>query len=53
MYYIDFFWIKLLPTMYLKMKQKLKHNFQELLLGDATKAKTVLGWKPKVNFEVR
>ncbi|XP_060840061.1 GDP-mannose 4,6 dehydratase [Rhopalosiphum padi] len=23
----------------------------ELLLGDATKAKTVLGWAPKVNFE--
>lgn len=27
-------------------------RFQELLLGDATKAKTVLGWVPKVNFEV-
>ncbi|XP_025424215.1 GDP-mannose 4,6 dehydratase [Sipha flava] len=23
----------------------------ELLLGDATKAKTILGWSPKVNFE--
>lgn len=44
MYYIDFnntFGVLLF-----------KKNFQELLLGDATKAKTLLGWAPKVNFEV-
>lgn len=44
MYYIDFnntFGVLLF-----------KKNFQELLLGDATKAKTILGWSPKVNFEV-
>jgi GDPmannose 4,6-dehydratase len=23
----------------------------ELLIGDATKAKTVLGWKPNINFD--
>lgn len=45
MYYIDFnntFGVLLFK----------KKNFQELLLGDATKAKTLLGWAPKVNFEV-
>lgn len=43
MYYIDF------DNIFELLQFK---NFQELLLGDATKAKTVLGWAPKVNFEV-
>lgn len=41
--------ITLLDYYYLK---KILKTFQELLLGDATKAKTILGWSPKVNFEV-